>query len=218
MNIFKFFPTAVAVLLIAASPRAFAYANSDDDDGNYVGYDDILKDLGGNGTSKTSWNDDAFADVMIHGGVGMASTFGQVRTSHETIHMNQQGVQAALGIDLFSQNWFAEATVRTFSNTSYGASTISLKEFDLKVYYKERLAPHVGFRMGAGLAARYMNVFSRGEQQMFTTPASVLAAGLDYYFSKTISVGAEMGARSALIGETGDKNSIDGTVRVDAHF
>ena len=40
----------------------------------------------------------------------------------------------------------------------------------------------------------------------------------DVYLNKKFSVGADLNARSSLIGDTIDKNSFDATLRVDTHF
>ncbi len=199
------------------------HAGASTDDSSVMGYDQILKDLSGSeaGTTRgsASRGEDPFANVMIHGGVGMVSTFGQVKLLKETIQTNQRGVQAALGIDLFSPNWVAEGTARSFSEESYGNSSVSLREFDLKLYYKNRITEHVGFRLGGGLAARYMTVESQTSgRHNFTTPASIAAGGLELFLAPSVSIGAEMAARSPLINETGDRASMDATVRMDAHF
>ena len=222
MNTSKIARFALALVAINAF-HATSQAATEYDDENMIGYEQILKELSRDnaGTIQGSAprNQDPFANIMIHGGVGFVSTFGQVHLPGETIHLNQNGVQATLGIDLFSQNWFAEGSARSFSEAAYGSSQVALREFDLKVYYRDRITKTVGYRLGAGLAARYMTIDStlNGHTE-FTTPASVVSGGLEIYVTRSVSLGGEMAARNAMIGDTGDRSSLDATVRMDAHF
>ncbi|MES2857513.1 MAG: hypothetical protein V4692_16705 [Bdellovibrionota bacterium] len=84
---------------------------------------------------------------------------------------------------------------------------------------KDRISRRLGYRFGAGLSARYLSVKQSGQvTKEYTTPSGVATAGLDFFMSNRFSVGAELNGRSAMIGETVDKNSVDGTLRIDAHF
>jgi hypothetical protein len=99
-----------------------------------------------------------------------------------------------------------------------GISTkTALKEFDLKVLFKTREG-RLGIKAGGGLSARYMTVRSGLETFDITTPASVLQVGGDFYLSQTVSVGLDLAVRTAMISETFDRASYDGTLRLDTHF
>lgn len=209
-------------------------APSSDVDADYVGYDSIVEDLQKENSkrpssdSKTSarrsWfssaakGGDPFENVWIHAGVGFAQTTQSLNLPNgATAHMSGRGVQAAVGIDILGPSLTAEGAVRTFGESQDSSNKVNLKEFDLKVLYKFRRSSF-GFRAGAGLAARYMTVHSAENTYDITTPASVVVAGADLYIAPAFSVGVDLGTRNAMIGETFDKTSFDGTIRIDTHF
>jgi hypothetical protein len=209
-------------LMITTFMVAPAFA---DEDGDVMDYDSIVDQLHKESNStraKTSTltNADPFADVWMHGGVGLSTILQTVQFDDGQTHfINQRGVQAALGIDLFSPYWMAEGTARNFGETEDSSVRTSVQEFELKVYNKNRLSGRLGYRFGVGLSARYLTIKRTGHETIeYTTPSGVATAGIDFFMSPRFSVGADFNGRSALIGETVDKNSIDGTVRVDAHF
>jgi hypothetical protein len=195
-----------------------------EEDADMMDYDSIVKELssstpgGSNRSHVVAPRPDPLANVLFHGGVGLATTMSQVERQGQRIHMDQRGFQAALGIDLFSDYWLAEGTVRSFGDRDYTNTTISLKEFDLKVYYRDRLTANVGLRIGGGLSARYLSVSSSMGEFSYSTPASVAALGLEYFLGRTVSIGAELSARNSLIEETIDRSAVDATLRVDTHF
>jgi hypothetical protein len=199
-----------------------AWSATDDDDGDMIGYEQILKELSGSQQATTRGSarieDDPFANIMIHGGVGMVSTFGQAHVPDGSIQYSQQGIQATLGIDLFSPNWVAECSARSFARADYQNAQMALREFDIKFLYRDLISKGIGYRMGAGVAARYMTVDLMGTHTEYTTPASIIGAGLDLNFTKHVSVGVDVSSRNSLVAETGDRSSVDATLRMDAHF
>ncbi len=209
----------VAILSLV-TPKAWTATDLNDDE--MIGYEQILKELSNTPTSSTRGSarveEDPFANVMLHGGVGMVTTFGQAHTPDGTIQYNQRGIQATLGIDLFSANWIAECSARSFARADYENAQMSLREFDIKFLYRDSVAKGIGYRLGAGVAARYMTVDFMGTHTEYTTPASVIGAGLDMNFTKHVSVGLDLSSRNTLVAETGDRSSIDATLRMDAHF
>lgn len=214
---------SLITLAFLASPFVqAAYADEDSD----VSYEEIVKDLSkeqrnatnSSRTSASNYSRDSLDDVMIHGGVGITQMFGTVDHAAGTTHLSQRGIQASLGIDLFSEHLLAEGTARNFSPQDYRGTSISLKEFDLKVIYHNTFAPKIGFKLGAGLAARYLHIASNMGTSDYTTPSSVITGGFEFLPARSLTVGADISQRSALIGETADRNSYDMTVRVDANF
>ncbi len=157
---------------------------------------------------------------MMHGGIGFAGFVQRVRLADGTSYtMSQQGMQASLGIDLFSPNWMAEGTARTFGEDGKERVRSSVQEFELKVYYKDKFAKQFGYRAGAGLTGRYLTIKEQGfADREYTTPTSVASLGTDLFITPSVSVGADLNARSSLIGDTIDKNSFDATLRLDTHF
>lgn len=194
-----------------------------------MGYDAIVNSLSKeqasrNATSRArepvKYEESSLDSVWMHGGVGFANYIQSVRFNDgTTAQLNQKGIQAALGIDLFSPNWMAEGTARSFAEDGDAKVRSAVHEFELKVLYKDRLSPRLGFRAGAGLTGRYLSIKRLGlPDEEYTTPTSVATLGGDVFMNDRFSVGADMNARNSLIGETIDHNSFDLTLRVDAHF
>lgn len=220
----------LAVLIGAASVPAFAAsAVTDEETSSDISYDTIVDQLSKESSAldattrakqKNATSTDPFDLVMMHGGVGFAAFVQRVRLADGTSYtMNQQGMQAALGIDLFSPNWAAEGTARSFGEDGNSRVRSSVQEFELKVYYKDKLSKHFGYRAGAGLTGRYLTIKEQGvAEREYTTPTSVASLGSDLFITDRVSVGADVNARSSLIGDTIDKNSFDMTIRLDTHF
>lgn len=228
----KVIATSLSVLasLILDSSLAIAAPSYDDDASEYVGFDSIVDDLQKQNkqaapktTARKSWfssasGGDPFENVWIHAGVGFAQTTQNISLPNGTdTYMAGRGVQAAVGIDILGPSLTAEGTVRTFGETEDSTSKVSLKEFDLKVLFKARRSS-LGFRAGGGLSARYMTVHSGPFTYDVTTPASVATLGGDFYLTPSVSLGLDLAIRNAMISETFDKTSYDGTLRIDTHF
>jgi hypothetical protein len=219
---------SAAALLLAALIPALAQSQTDED---YVGYDAIIKDLNreiatpSQGTSRLRQraepaSGDPFDNVWIHGGIGFANTVQTIKPGDgELLYLNHKGIQASLGIDLFSENWMAEGSARSFTENENTATRVFLKEFDLRIYFKEKTSRKFGYRIGTGLTARYMTVQRPLETAMtYTTPASVLTFGMDLFLTDRFSFGADLSARNSIIAETVDRTSYDATFRLDTHF
>lgn len=205
-------------------------------DDEEIGYEDIVKDLSrdvskeqrraadraadttSRATARRSGPQTSLDDVMIHGGVGFTQMFQTVSYGGNRTQVSQRGIQATLGIDLFSDNWLAEGSARNFSSYDYGNTNVALKEFDLKVVFHKKFAPKLGFKAGAGMAARYLQISNQNGSNDYTTPASVFTGGIELLAARNLTLAGEVSARTALISETIDKNSYDMTVRIDANF
>lgn len=193
---------------------------------NLLGYDAIVNELNRendrpqlSGRSSMQAPSSSLDTVLFHGGIGMAALMQTVTFADGTqTHLNQRGIQASFGIDLFSRRWIAEGTARTFGNSEDSRQPVSLQEFELKVIHKDRLSADWGYRLGGGLSARYMNVHRAHDIETFTTPSGVATLGLDFYVTNKMSFGADINARSAMITDTPDSRSVDGTLRVDFHL
>jgi hypothetical protein len=209
-----------------------AYAQTDEvaEEEDYVSYEKIVDDLQSRTkkqpasqlSARHSSGRDPFENVWIHAGVGFAQTTQNIDLPNgATVHMAGRGVQATLGIDILGPNLSAEGSVRNFGESEDSpmgiATKTALKEFDLKVLIKTREG-RFGLKGGGGLSARYMTVRSGLETFDITTPASVLQIGGDLYLSQTVSLGLDLAVRTAMITETFDRTSYDGTLRIDTHF
>lgn len=225
----QFLAVISLTLTLFASPLVQASASVDEEE---IGYEDIVKDLSkdvskeqrraadnsSRASTRQAGPQHSLDDVMIHGGVGFTHMFGTLNQSGNRTHLSQRGIQATLGIDLFSDYWLAEGSARNFSSHDYGNTNVALKEFDLKIVYHNKFAPKLGLKLGGGLAARYMQVSNQLGTFDYTTPASVFTGGIELLAARNLTLAAEASARTALISETLDKNSYDMTVRIDANF
>jgi hypothetical protein len=214
------------VALTFAQPQARAQERIDDE---YVTYDRIVEDLQSQSKRVTretnrlqnrysSLNYDPFANIWIHAGVGLAQATANFDLPNGSpLQLSARGIQAAIGIDVLGPSLTAEGTVRNFGESEDASAKIQLKEFDLKILAKHRIG-RFNIKGGGGLSARYVNVKTLTDFFEVTTPASVLQFGGDFYLTSSISIGLDLSARSAMIGETFDRTSYDGTLRMDTHF
>jgi hypothetical protein len=219
----KLFTSVILLALFAASP-AFAQsaAQNTQDDGEGLDYDTLIRKLSHGGEDEVT-TEDPFDNVKIHAGVGFVNSIFTVNhINGDKTYGAQRGIQVSLGIDLFSKFWQAEGTFRNFGETKYENASISTKEFDLKLLYQSRFSPSWAFRMGGGLAARYMNIDYFGQEgaysKQYQTPASLIQGGLLTYLTNNLSIGADASLRNALIDETPDRTAFDFTLRLDGHF
>lgn len=220
--------STVALLMTLTAPGV---ASIDDGSSDDISYETIVEELQKQNSkplasgarssarqSSFSFGKDPFENVWIHAGVGFAQTTQNLSLPNGVgAFMAGRGVQAAVGIDILGPNLAAEGAVRTFGESEDSATKISLKEFDLKVLFKMRRS-NLGLRAGGGLSARYMTVRSGSETFDVTTPASIITVGGDLFLTPSISLGLDLGTRNAMISETFDKTSFDGTIRLDTHF
>lgn len=213
----------------AASGSNYEYRSATDTDADSMGYDAIVNSLNKEQATQTATSrarqpvkhdESSFDSVWMHGGVGFANYIENVRFDDgKSAQLNQKGIQAALGIDLFSPNWMAEGTARSFAEEGDAKVRSAVHEFELKILYKDRFSPRLGFRGGLGLSGRYLSIKRLNlPDEEYTTPTSVATLGSDVFLSDRFSFGADVNARNSLIGETIDHNSFDLTLRVDAHF
>lgn len=220
----RFCLLSFALFCAAAATDARADLDSDE-----VDYETIVNELGAKRRTSADARSrarrpeaarSALDDVLFHAGVGYVNSFGELAFSDGAkAYANQRGVQVALGIDLLSSEWLAEGAVRSFGDSEQSKSGIALREFDLKVAYRPRVADGVSLRASGGLAARYLTV-ERGTLGKFeyVTPASIGALGAELALSRAFTVGAEASIRNALVSEAPDQLAFDFGLRVDAHF
>ncbi|MEK6556262.1 MAG: hypothetical protein AABZ31_13530 [Bdellovibrionota bacterium] len=191
---------------------------------DYSSYDDIIKNLKGSeisaaysGTAKSD-----FDSIKIHAGAGLVNSNLRLDTpkglaSNATV----RGVELFVGIDLFSPAWIAEGAVRTFTSERFSGTTLSLREFDLKVISRNQISKTMFWRAGAGMSARYLDFAEKPaqlEKRAYTTPASEFVAGLGAQFSPAFSAGIDLSYKNSLINDTIDKSSVDGNIRLTGTF
>ncbi len=130
------------------------------------------------------------------------------------------GIQLSLGIDLFSDNWYAEGSLRSYNDASFSGGTLSLKEFDLKIVYQTSSTSGLRYKFGSGLSARYLDIYYtiNGKTYEYSTPSSILLTGIESKLTNLVGISLELSKRTSLIGETTDSGAIDFLVRLDSHF
>lgn len=184
-------------------------------------YDAIIEDLNGSSRMEFAEDRDPFSKVKIHASLGMTASYIDVEPEYGPGASGiLAGAEATLGIDLFSAAWQAEGAIRSFNSEKLDADTsVSLKEFDLKILHTLPLSAKLRMQLGGGLAARYMNVrspFTAGSD--YTTPASILGLGFKFQLNKVIGIGLEGSVRTALVDDTIDRSAVNGSIRLNALF
>jgi hypothetical protein len=140
----------------------------------------------------------------------------------DSTYAAQRGVEVSLGIDLFSRYWIAEGAFRNYGQQKFENARLSLKEFDLKVIHRDLIAQGWAYRLGGGIAARYLSVDYQGPGlkygEDFQTPASVLQGGIESILSKRITLGVDLAWKSSMIEDTPDQTSYEVVLRLAGHF
>lgn len=215
----------ILILFIGLSSASVNAATTDSDESG-LGYESIIGELEKQDIPLpvAGESEDPFDLAKIHLGFAMLSSYSNFQTANGKGESGLlTGFELSFGIDLFSPNWMALGSIRSYSSEKLGESLrAKLQEFDLKVFYKNYLSRRVQGVFGAGLSARYLDLKTEeaGMQKttQYTTPASVLSAGFMARMGKQISIGPEFSYRSAMITETADKNAFDGMLKLDAQF
>lgn len=185
-------------------------------DYNEVTYDDLLSELRSKTNKIQAKNFSSFDDITIHAGIGYINSFTQLSYEGSQFVRYQNGIQLAMGVDLFSPFWYAEGVFRNFGVTEYQQEELSLREFDLKLGFKNQLRGPIYLNIGTGLANRYLNFSDSSKQIKFnsSSPNWIITAGIYGQLFKMLSLGVELGAKNAVIPKTYDKGSFDFTLRL----
>ncbi|MCB0356972.1 MAG: outer membrane beta-barrel protein [Bdellovibrionales bacterium] len=191
----------------------------------FESYDSIVDQLSTTRSQKfINYNQDPFANVLIHAGVGMAMSMTNFKLSNKSHTGLFQGVAINLGIDLFSDRWMAEGSYVNLGKAKVDKENVKdiaeLNEFDMSLVYRPQLNQFLRFRSSAGLAARYLTYFDNQANKVlkYNTPAWAFALGLEAKISKSFSFTSEIAYRSSMIAETIDDNAFGAGLRLDAHF
>jgi len=212
--------TKVLVLFLALSTSTWAQSDNQD----YINYDSIIKDLTASTKIPSTSYQDPFDMIKIHGGLGLVGSYTSITTATGEHYSGfQRGLEAKLGIDLFSPLWRAEGALRSFlSSQLEKAVHATLNEFYLRLLYCNPVSQWVKLRFGMGVAARYMalnlNQAAGVVKQESSTPASILSLGLEMAITQELSIGAELAYRSTLVTEIYDSEMTDVTLSLETHF
>lgn len=219
MRKFIFVSLVVFALTFVLLPSAMAIPS---DENSYSGYDDIVKELS---SSRYEAPTDASSQeemIRFHAGVSLlTSRVGLNLPDSYPTSRTMQGFEARLGIDLFSRHWIAEGAIRSYDPEKFNNVEMSLKEFDLTVSFRDRLATPIEYTIGAGMTARYLDFIGslpQGIAQNNSTPSSVLSGGLIFRFNSALNIGAIASYRNPLIQDTADDGSLDASLRLGGQF
>lgn len=214
------FKTLSAVLLsVSLTFTTTLVQAASDSRGDYqeVSYDELLNELSAKkkslGTQKRPHDLD---DVRLHAGVGYANSFTNISAQNQNFNRHATGIQLSVGMDLFSPRWYSEGVFRNYGQSSSGSEEFSLRELDLKIGYTDKLESIWSYNLSAGLSNRFLKFADavKGISVDETTPSLVIGTGFMAQVHRHLSLGAEVGARSALVNRTADKNSFDFAFRL----
>lgn len=183
-----------------------------------VSYDELVNELHSKSRrQQLRVAHDDFDDVRILAGVGLVTGFTNISAQQQNFNRHASGIQLALGMELFSPNWYSEGVFRNFGTSNNGDEELSLRDIDLKVGFKSDVERIYSYNIAAGLSNRFMK-FSKTQGQISvneTTPSMVIASGIQAHLNRTVSLGVELSARSSLANQSSDKHSLDFAFRIN---
>lgn len=181
-----------------------------------VSYDDLLNELNAKKSNLTQKQSSSFDEIRLHAGIGYTNSFTNIVTQKQSFNRHATGIQLSMGMDLFSPNWYSEGVFKNFGLTSYGSEEMTLREFDLKLGYTNKLESIWNYSLSSGLSNRFMRFTdpSRNIDVDSTTPSLIISTGFNAQVHKNLSLGAEVSAHTAITSHTADKNSFDFAFRL----
>lgn len=210
--------TLLALSLVLFAQSAFSY--EDEDFGNYEDYDSIVGDLSSHTTTHKSGDLFDLDSMKLHAGFGFNNTLIDLKShGNNPSKVTLQGIQLSLGIDLFSPNVITEVGLINYNSESKESYRYSLKEFDIKTYYRYHLNRFFALRGGMGLGVRYFDVSSPDEGTLeYTNPVSQILMGGEAKLGKQLSFVTELSYKNSMTGNAPERSATDLTFRVDGHF
>ena len=180
-----------------------------------VSYDDLVSRLNTKKSRMQNPVSNPLDDIKIHAGFGMITGLQTLNINGQSHSRALTGFQIALGVDLFSANWSAEAVLRNQSNSA----DASLRETDVKILYRDWMNRDLSYTLGTGLTTRDFKYFENGQStQLIGTPSAIAALGIHSRVSAVVSLGFELSFRPTLVSQTPDRWGTDGAFRMDAAF
>lgn len=182
-------------------------------------YEDIISELSVQRTPQIRERS-LLDEVKIHLGLSFVNSLFTLNSPEgKSISTSTRGLQFGLGIDLLSEQWIAEGTIKSYGETYEEEGTISASEFDLRIAYVNPLAKMIKMRFGTGIGARYLDVqWSNGQAVEYQTPVSIFFTGADLYITERLSLGGDISARTPMTDETPDSTAIEIAFKLDGHF
>ncbi|MGE0632841.1 MAG: hypothetical protein AB7O96_10550 [Pseudobdellovibrionaceae bacterium] len=208
--------TLLLVFSLVTSLNVPTLAQAADSDYEEISYENLLNQLSIK-KPKTPTRS-VIDDTKIHAGIGYIGSTVGLRIGNHEFYRFQDGLQLNLGMDLFSPHWGAELAFRNFGQNKSRKDTLALREFDLKIYKQGENSAGVGYRIGGGLASRYLKFESEEGTIRESTPSSILFAALTTQVTEQVNFVLEGSYRASLVGETIDKRGADFGLLFDTEF
>lgn len=221
MQISKRLPLLLSSLVLGLALILPISQNANADEGvEELSYSDLVDQLREKRRRVASPIINPLDDIALHASVAMATSLSSFEVDGRNMTRGMNGFQIALGIDLFDPSWMAELALRNFGTRESGTESQSLREVDLKVLHRVSIGQKLGYRVGAGLSTRYLKFSDPAYDVSLSeeSPNLIFATGLDSYVTDHVSLGAEIGFRTALVDQSMDKNSVDLMLRLETSF
>lgn len=182
-------------------------------------YDDLVQELNMSRTKIKKASDPQPEPIQFHLGIGWITSNNLIDIEGYETNKPLNGFQLALGIDLTTQ-FQSEFNFRNYGESKSANESRSMRELEARALFHDLHVKNVGYRFGGGLGQRNFQLSdsASGLRINDSTPFFLLFGGVETKLSKQVSLGAELGWRTALITQTVDKNSLDATLRLDTHF
>lgn len=217
--------TQVGVLILALS-MGFSTMVWAEDDEEYSNYENIVSELKAD-TKNIVVNEiqDPWEQISIYGGLGLVTSFVSVNLPATGNQINGllKGIEGHFGIDLFTKTLRAEGAFRAYAQEAMSQRTqASLKEFELRGVFVPAPYQKNIFRLGLGVAARYLDVKSQSalasESYTNATPTALVMMGLERKVSRNVFVGPDLTYHSSLVDDSIEKYSWNLALKMNASF
>lgn len=190
-------------------------------------YDDIISELAGSNNrlataTPTQSTGIGLEDVRLHASVGAIASSTQLNGRGELPKSQaMSGAELVLGIDLFSREWLAEGAIRSFQTQDILDTSISLREFDLRIVREFKMSRSNHLRFGSGISTRYISFGQAPTDDIgaeYTTPALVALLGYKFNLIESVNLTADITYRPSLISDSIDDGALDGGLRIGGSF
>ncbi|HPI41342.1 MAG TPA: hypothetical protein PLJ21_11100 [Pseudobdellovibrionaceae bacterium] len=183
-----------------------------------VTYEDLLKEI--SGQKKQVMKQTSISpldDVKIHMGLGMMSSITHFNLQSHHYERFQNGMSVSLGIDLFSEQWFAESVFKNYGLTTQGVENLTLRELDLILGFKKNMNNNIGYFVKSGLSNRYLNFsdLTKNITHDENSPHLLLSTGFNIYLTPHMGLSFDISGQSALVQSTSLKNAVEFAFRLN---
>lgn len=206
------------VLLISGLQTLSTTVQAADKDYEEISYEDLIDRLSTKKKNFIPRAEDPFETVKIHAGIGFINSFSYFKIKNSTYNRHQNGIQLSVGMDLFTPQWYSEGSFKNFGLTESGSEEWTIREFDVRIGFKEQIARPWGYHLHAGLANRFYSLKDElnGISAEGQTPSLLAGLGIHAQVNPNLSFGFELNGKNALINNTEDKGSVDMIFKVNA--